>query len=1286
MSDSPKNDLREDQHRASPSLLGADETTQTHRSDHQLPAQASGQMNGAEGANGAVSEEWKQQQAEEQAKDKERREDKIRTSRSLPRYLLRHQHIGWMALVFCLGFGIYGYFDMPQRKDPDVPLRVAMVQVDWPGASAEMVERLVTEKIEQQVGQNKLVDNMRSTVRTGRSNTIVELVDEKTYDIDAQLQDIGIRLDQIHDLPQGAGPIQYIKDFGDTAALMLTIASPPADVNVVREKANLAADAIRKLRGSDDSTRTSLVIAYPPTANQQLIEERARVLANDLGTSGALQDQRFFSSAQFVIVDGESRGTPQQLLQRVQEIARDHFQTDEIDPDIWSPVVVHDVSKINDEFMKVAPDKYTYRELNDWSDELAKSLKTVDYVSRTQRTGNIDEDVYLNYSQDKMAKLGISPQSVMQAFSQRNLANTGPTQDIGGRNLDVQTASQFSNLEDIANAYVPSSDNQTHRVRDFADVERTYVSPPAFLNRFGRRDESGHWITTRAVTLSLNMRPNKQIATFGEKVDRQLELVKKQLPADLVYARTSDQPQQVKENVDLFMRALMEAVVLVVLVAIVGFGSWRSSLLLATAIPITLCITFGLMKLAGMDLQQVTIATLIIALGLLVDVPVVATDAIQREMGNGVPRALASWIGPGKLFVAMSFATITNIAAYGPFLAMPGDIGRFLVGLPVVISASLLAALLVSMSFLPMMASYLLKPKPEPSLEELRTKGWTARYFRLVKWAIEHRKRAFAFSLILLFLGLGSAFFLHSEFFPTDLQYLSYADVWLPQDATLADTTRATKQVEEVILSVADQYGQDHTKHGKPQQIIHYMTSFIGGGAPRFWSSAQPEPPKLNYGEVLVETNDKRNTHDLVRLWQTALSQHVPGARVDMRELETGSAVGIPIQIRLSGNDQTELRRQAEKIKEIFRAQPLSVRINDDWGHEAIEATAHLNPDRAADLNMTAQDMDQSLRAGLQGLHVGDLRTGDKQIPLMLRLRMEERANAGDLKSLYVYSANGQRAVPLPQIADVTYDKTPMNLFRYQQFPTITVQCFPVSGHLASEVLSPSMKELRRFEANLPPGITMEIAAEFKEQNKGFKNLTIVLGISIVMIYMALLAQFKHAVKPLLVFAAIPYGVVGALLLLLAMGTPFGFMAFLGVISLIGVIVSHIIVLFDLIEERREAGEPIEDALIDAGLLRMRPVLITVFATVTALIPLALEGGPLWQPMCYAQIGGLLFATVVTLILVPVLYSISVLDLKIIAWEPSQTEEERETKQEEQKQGKRADPSIEAQDPTTSPA
>jgi multidrug efflux pump subunit AcrB len=290
----------------------------------------------------------------------------------------------------------------------------------------------------------------------------------------------------------------------------------------------------------------------------------------------------------------------------------------------------------------------------------------------------------------------------------------------------------------------------------------------------------------------------------------------------------------------------------------------------------------------------------------------------------------------------------------------------------------------------------------------------------------------------------------------------------------------------------------------------------------------------------------------------------------------------------------------------------------------------------------------------MSGTTVGVFKESDKNIPIVARLRMEERAQLADIKNLYVYSSQTNNRVPLLSIATVGNSLETARVVRREHFRTISILCYPRPGVLASEILNPILPKLQEFQKNLPPGYQLRIGGERAKQIDGFSNLKIVLLISLIGIYLALLVQFNNAVKPLLVFAAAPYGVIGSLIALSIMHTPFGFMAFLGIASLIGVIVSHVIVLFDFIEEMHAKGEPLEQALPDAGIQRIRPVMITVLATILALFPLALEGGPLWQPLCYAQIGGLAVATFITLLLVPVLYSIFVLDLKIIRWESKQ--------------------------------
>jgi multidrug efflux pump subunit AcrB len=315
-----------------------------------------------------------------------------------------------------------------------------------------------------------------------------------------------------------------------------------------------------------------------------------------------------------------------------------------------------------------------------------------------------------------------------------------------------------------------------------------------------------------------------------------------------------------------------------------------------------------------------------------------------------------------------------------------------------------------------------------------------------------------------------------------------------------------------------------------------------------------------------------------------------------------------------------------------------------------------VDPDRANLSGITNLDVALSSAAAISGLPVATYREADKQIPIAVRLRMEERAGLSDVQNTYVYSLTSNQRVPLRQVSQVTTDMSVPKIKRRNQFRTVTVSAFPIPGVLPSQVLTPLLPRIKEFQKRLPPGYFLEIGGEYDEQVKGFKELSVVMAISVLLIYIALVVQFRNAVKPFLVFAAIPYGMTGALAGLVIMRQPFGFMGFLGVASLVGVIVSHVIVLFDFIEEAHHRGEPLREALLDAGIVRLRPVMITVGATVLGLIPLAMHGGPLWEPLCYAQIGGLTIATFITLLLVPVMYSIFVLDLKLIKWESKEKE------------------------------
>jgi multidrug efflux pump subunit AcrB len=1198
--------------------------------------------------------------------------DFIQNEHNTARFFVENRQISWILLLATVALGVYGYAQMPKRKDPNIPVRVASVVAPWPGATAQQVEQLVTRPIEATIAENSHIRapigadfGIKSLSMPGLSIIQVQLADT-VKDSKKEFSDMNLKLNALS-LPQGAGPIRFNSDFGDTAALMLTVASPLEDATAISVRARAVELAIEKARSQRPSkfsgTPVSIVVCFPESVPADAAERVIRLFVQEAEASQLLSKMELLQGPGFVVADGHTDKDDATIYAFGNTFVQSRLHESEIHPDVWPPILVHDASQVGPALAANPGNKYTYHELENFTDLLARALQGAPEVSRVDSAGVLPEQIYLDYSQERLASYGLQPANLRGILNARNITLPGGALEAGAKNIIVDPSGEFTSTEEIRNVIVGSSGfGAPVYLRDLVDIRSGYQSPARYLNYYTWKDPQGKWQRTRAVTLAVQMREGEQIGQFAKDVQAKLADTERLLPADLIIAPTSDQPRQVTENVDLFMDALYEAIALVVIVSLLGFWEWRSALLMALSIPLTLAMTFGFAHLLGIDLQQVSIATLIIALGLLVDDPVVAGDAVKRSLAAHQPSVIASWLGPTKLAHAILFATITNIVAYIPFLLLSGTTGEFLYSLPVVMTCALVASRLVSMTFIPFLAYYLLRPlkKAEQSIEERRTRGFSGFYYRVGQFAIEHRWKVFATSLLFLALGGLVGHQLRTQFFPDDVQYLSFIDVWLPNDAPLFVTNQTALQVEDVIRATAGKYGQDHPgKDGKPRPVLKSLTTFEGGGGPRFWFSVTPQLQQLNYAQVIVELFDKDDTPKLIGPLQAAISQSVPGARADVRQLQT-NPVDYPVELRVTGladvnpleeeTDIANLRAISSKVAAILRSVPIAARVREDWGQDGFEVTLKVDPDRANLAGITNQDVAQSSSSALSGAGVTTLRRGDQQIPVVSRLRMEERAKLSDVQNLYVYSSQSNNKVPLLSVSSIENVLQTLRIRRLEHFRTISVQCFAKPGSLPSEVFSAAAPQLDVLRKTLPPGYSINVSGEQAKQEQGFKNLAMVMAISIAMIFLALAFQFRHAIKPMLVLAAAPYGVVGALIALYVMGTSFGFMAFLGIASLIGVIVSHVIVLFDFIEEMREKGEPLEQALLDAGIVRLRPVMITVGATILALFPLALHGGPLWQPLCYAQIGGLGVATFITLLLVPVLYSIFVLDLKIVKW------------------------------------
>ena len=1190
--------------------------------------------------------------------------------------------IAWTAMISVLVWGVYAYLMMPQRQDPIIPVVTGVILTPYPGAEAEKVEQEVTRKIERKVAENPAVDHVKSISRPGMSIVYVELFETERH---AELvwQDIRGKLGEIKDLPVAAGrPTQSLlnKDFGDSVAVMLTISSPPVSELELKLLASSIRQAVETHRNdampkpaTPPAERWTGVLVYPSTVARSYVVRMGQTLAQSLSESGVAHDAAIVEapSAGMLDVTLNPGKTGDDLQRQTGLWEREYIGADQFDPDVWRPFWIHDLGSLETELRSHARDKYSYRELKDFADRIRDRLKQSHYVAQIDLVGNQDERVWLSYSDQRLNQYGITPLSIIDRVQERNINIPGGQVELPDQNVVVRPTGEYTAADQIGHTVMDvSSQGYPLYLRDLVEVTRGYEDPANTMNfrtikvptgdhatTLSKESEEGKGAvpdkydleTDRAITISVRQVKGTNIADYDRDLIAAISDARQLLPPDLRIERTSNEPEEVRSKINSFDRNLIEAIVIVVLVSLV-FMEWRSALLVAICIPVTVAFTLALSQLTGIDLQQVSIAALIIALGLLVDAPVVAADAINRELAAGEPRQIAAWLGPRKLAHAVFYATLTNIVAFLPLLLVKGKTGDFIYSLPIVVSWSLVAAMLVAWTIAPLLGFYMLKGQKSLGASDGKPAGGFPRLYKaFVENCIAHRYRTAAVAFAILLTGIGVVrATIGTSFFPKDLHNVFTVNLDLPEGSPIRETREVAMEAIRKIDAL----------EGKR---IKSYTTFVGAGGPRFWLSIEPEQRADNYAQILVHTASKDQTAAIVARLKEELPGLIPESRVRTQMLETGPPIGIPVQLRIFGDDIEQLRQLAAQVKARMRAIPGTIDINDDWGDPVFQMTLKVDSDRAALSGVTNQDVATTVGTGLSGSTISELRERDKLIGIDLRLRPSDRSELSDLYSLYVANSSSGVRVPLSQMASFRPQIITPKIRRRDHERCITVRCDVVNGMLPSEVVNQLLKVLPAQSPQLAPagqnmlafpvGYRWEFGGEKFEQDKGFRSLAIALIVSFTAIYLALVVQFNSITQPLLVYAAVPFGVVGGLLGLAIMGSSFGFMAFLGVASLAGLIISHVIVLFDFIDEKRREGEPLRKAVVDAGLARLRPVLTTVLATVGGLIPLAMEGGPLWEPMCYVQIAGMLLATVVTLVIVPVLYVIFVEDLHLVRWE-----------------------------------
>lgn len=989
---------------------------------------------------------------------------------NVARLFVEKPHISWVALVATLVWGVVSFQRMPQRKDPEVVIKTAVVSVAWPGASADDIENLITRPIELVAGQIPHVDKITSTTRAGLATVFVTLEDTaRRSDLAPAWSDLRARLDLLESrLPAGSMAPQLNTNFGDTATVTYSIASPKVgdielEIRVAAMVSAIKAHRAREPRAADAPWQATIFVPAGGVAQSTVARSAQRYL--DRGHElGAFGEADIIWGTSFVVIDAVIAN--EAAAARLDPI----FQAEELGgeiphPDVWGPLTVRSLDDIHKKLADIAPDALSYRELDDITTRLRDEIARLPSVGRVDRHGLVPEKIMLLYSQEKLASFGLHPRQIGDALRAHNVNMPAGRVGTGQQMLLVEPSGSFAGLQEILDTVVATTrDGSPLLVRDLVEVHRTYETPISDSSWLTWRDEQG-WHRSRSIALAVQARSGVQAVKVGETLDALVDRLAPELRHDLVIRKTSNQPELVEHKISEFTRSLAEAIAIVIAISLL-FMERRSAVLVAISIPLTLAMTFGFMDLFGLDLQQVSIASLIIALGLLVDDPVIASDAINREIAAGVPRARAAWQGPTKLAKAIMFATITNVVAFAPLLLVKGSMGDFIYSLPMVVSLSLLSSRIVSMTFMPLIGSFLLRGQKgyEAALEGDGTGARLAqKYNAVTEWILDHKAKSFLGFVAFLVIGLSPAVLIKSQFFPEEAMTRFYVHVRLPEGADI----RATQQTAEAARALLVQ------TEGEKLELI---TSFVGNGGPRWWSNVSPEPKSPNYAMLIVETKDAEESMAMIGRVQHALRSAIAGARFEVYRISSGKPAVMPVEVRISGPDPAVLRRLADQTADVLRAVPQTADVTDDWGAETLKLKLDIDDGSAAAAGVTHVDIASTSQLALSGSVVTQVQDGDRLIDVMLRLLPGERASASQVKDLYVWSSRTAKAVPLHQVATIDRTFESQKIVRYNQQRTITVGAIPADGELPSTILATATPALAAL--SWPPGYSHEFGGE----------------------------------------------------------------------------------------------------------------------------------------------------------------------------------------------------------------
>ncbi|MBL8259592.1 MAG: efflux RND transporter permease subunit [Candidatus Competibacteraceae bacterium] len=936
----------------------------------------------------------------------------------------------------------------------------------------------------------------------------------------------------------------------------------------------------------------------------------------------------------FVAKDSAPASAISQVFYQVRKKVGDIRHT--LPPTLLGPFFNDEFGDVYGNIYALVSDELSYAELKVYADRIRDRLLRVGQVAKVDLFGEQDEKIYIELANAKLAALGLDLNGVLQALSRQNAVAGAGFYETASDRIYLRPSGAFDTVEDVRETVIRAG-GRAFRLGDIAEVRRGYVDPPAPRVRYGGR---------QAIAVGAVMTLGGDIIRLGRDLRAEVERLQNQLPLGVDLREVASQPDVVKRSIDNFIKALAEAVLIVLAVTFFSLGL-RTGMVVALSIPLVLSVTFLLMWLFNVGLHKISLGALILALGLLVDDAIIAVEMMWVKMEEGWERARAAAFAYTSTAGPMLSGTLVTMAGFLPIATARSSTGEYTISIFQVNAMALLASWLAAVVVIPWLG-YQMLPDPraphrlglwtrwrqrarrhavEPAVAGVHSEyevyhtPFYRRFRGVVEWCVSHRWTVIAITVALFALAIAGFGKVQQQFFPVSTRLELMVDLRLPEGSSLKGVEAEVRKLENAL---------------QKESGIDNFVAYVGWGAPRYYLGLDQQLPAANYAQFVVLTDGAEAREALrarlIHLFQKDFS----GLNANVTRVENGPPVGFPVQFRVSGPDLPALRALAEDIAAVMRGNPHLSNVQFDWDEQSKVVGIEIDQNKARLLGLSSQDVAQVLNTAINGLAVTAYRERDKSIEVVLRADAPSRTQLSLLGELTVPTAGGQR-VPLAQVARLRYGFEPGVIWRRDRLPTITVRA-NVYGEIQPATVTAQIEPLLApVRAKLPQGFRLETGGTVEESAKGQGSVAAGVPLFALVVLTILMIQLQNISRVIMVILTAPLGLIGVTLFLLLFDQPFGFVAMLGTIALFGMIMRNSVILVDQIQQDIAAGRGEWKAIVESTVRRFRPIVLTAAAAVLAMVPLSRNA--FFGPMAVAIMGGLIVATLLTLLFLPALYA-----------------------------------------------